>query len=145
MPQINRLTDKEKKYTMKADLAPKNLFLYYLLTAGLGLIIVSIIHQSTMDIAMHSDNFVPFMTTTSVWCAFFLTILFILNKCRYVISTDENQFKVGNLLSHSQVTSDNIKVDNKVLLNLFKVTIENKRYYIFTSDKIISDFKKSKQ
>jgi hypothetical protein len=87
---------------MKTDLAPKKLFTYYLLTVGLGLIIVSIIHQGAMDAAMHSDNFFPFITTTSIWGIFFLMILFIFNKCRYIIGipTDENQFKMGNLLSH---------------------------------------------
>lgn len=128
---------------MKTDLAPKLLYIYYLLAIGMGLLIVSIIHQNSMDTALHSDNYVPFMTTTILWCMFFLLAIFILSKCRYLkgTSTGDSGMKVGNLLRHSHVTADKVKIEKKNLFNLFKVKIDEKRYYIFTSDRIIINYK----
>lgn len=126
---------------MKTDLAPRHLYIYYLLAVGLGLVIVSIIHQNSMDIVLRSGNYVPFLTTTTIRCIFFLLTLFILNKCRYLIGTptDDNYIKVGNILSHSHVVMDKVKIEKKILFNIFKVKIDDKRYYIFTSDLIIGN------
>lgn len=131
------------KLTMKTDLAPKYLYYYGLFVFVLGLIILGVIHQITMDYALRSGEYVPFAFTSVFWVTLLLGTMFIINKCRYIVinSVDENEFVMGNILSDTHGHSDNLKVIKKVWINLFKVTVEGKAYYIFSFDKTVDEFK----
>ena len=129
--------------TMKTDLAPKYLYYYALFVFILGLITLGFIHQITMDYALRSGEYVPF-AFTSVFCvALMLGTMFIFNRCRYIVinAVDQNKFVMGNILSDTHGHGDNLKVIKKVWINLFKVTVEGKVYYIFSFDKTVDEFK----
>jgi hypothetical protein len=129
---------------MKADLAPKNLYTYSLFSVGLALMSISIIHQSSMQILLYSNNYLPFILTTIIWVMAFLLMIFLFRKCRYIVvdQVDNNYFIIGNFFSKSEVSRGNISIDKKIFLILFKVSINSKPYYIFSFEKTIEDYEK---
>lgn len=133
--------------TMKTDLAPKYLYHYTLFVFILGLIILGFIHQITMDHALRSGEYVPFAFTSVFWVALLLGTMFIINKCRYIVinSVDENKFVMGNILSDTHGHGDNLKIVKKIWINLFKITVEGKVYYMFSFDKTVSEFKQTQR
>lgn len=126
---------------MDKDLARRQSYYVLLLTLGLGIVIVSIIHQSTMDIAMNADNFGPFILTTSVWGLFFLSIMFAFNKFRYVTTTTDQKLRIGNLLSSIDVTFDKVAIIGKTFGPVYRITVDQKIYYILSSEDKIDAFK----
>jgi hypothetical protein len=129
---------------MKTDLAPRYLYYCSLTVLGLGLICVGIIHQYTMDYAIKQDDFTPFMFTSVLWVMDFLGVIFIINRCRYIIinPADESKLVMGNLLTNTHGQADKLTIEKKVWRNLFKVNIEGKQYYIFSFDETVDEYKR---
>ena len=132
---------------MKTDLAPKHLYYIGLLTIILGLVFVSIIHQKTMDIVLNQENIIPFIMTSTIWGILFLMLLFILNKCRYLVinPSDDKKFIMGNILTQTHSSVDQLTIKKRVSKNLFKISVDGKNYYMLTFDQLVDDFTKNKR
>ena len=128
---------------MDKDLAPRQLFNYLVFTIGLVIAIISIIHLSAMDFALKSHDFGPFILTTSIWCFFFLTLIIVFNKFRYVttISMQDKKLRLGNLFSNTAVAYDSLVISGKAFGPLFRITVGQKIYYILSSEKRVDSYK----
>ena len=128
---------------MKTDLAPKYLYYYSLFVLVMGLVILGVVHQITMDYAFRSGEYVPFAFTSLFGVVLMLWTVFVINRCRYIVinAVDENRFIIGNILSNTRGHINNLKVIKKVWTNFFKVTFEGKVYYIFSFDKVVDEFR----
>lgn len=123
---------------MKKDLAPKSSYLIALASAGL-----IIIHQVSINLWLKQGEILPFIWSTSLWLIDLVIILFITRRCRYIIINPLDQQKciMGNFFSNSHVTNENLKILTKVWGNLFSIQIEEKVFYIFSSDATVSGYK----
>jgi len=127
---------------MKSDLVPKYLYYCTLFGYGLGLVFVGIVHQFTMTYAITSGDYLPFLFTSIFGTAIILLIVLIVNKGRYIVinPTDQNRFVMGSVLSSSHGRCDNLKIVKKVWINIFKVNVEERTYYIFSFAKTVDEF-----
>jgi hypothetical protein len=132
---------------MKTDLAPKYLYYIGLLTVGLGLIFISIVHQKTMDMSLNQENMIPFIMTSTIWGILFVLLLFILNKCRYLIinPSDDKKFIMGNILTQTHSNIEQLTIKKRLRKNFFKINVDGKNYYMFTFDQLVDDFTKDKR
>ncbi|HYG01809.1 MAG TPA: hypothetical protein VD927_05145 [Chryseosolibacter sp.] len=130
---------------MSKDLAPRRFYNYVVLTVVVGLVATSIAHQTAMDIVMKSDDFVPFILTTSIWGFFVISLMLVFNKCRYVTSIHaaDKKSKIGNLLSNSEVDFRNLAIIGKSFGPFYKINANGKSYFIISSDKIIETYKQA--
>lgn len=129
---------------MKTDLAPKYLYYIGLLTVGLALVFISIVHQKTM---LNQENLTPFLMTSTIWLILLLMLLFILNKCRYLVINpgDDKKFIIGNILTQTHSNVDQLTIKKRVSKNFFKINVDGKNYYIFTFDRLVDDFTRDKR
>ena len=129
---------------MKSDLAPR--FFYYINLIGLfiSLVFIAVIHQKTMDLALETQEFVPFILTSIFGTVVMLLIGFSINRVRYITinPASEDKFIMGNLLSNSLVSASELRILKKVWMkNMYKINVSGKNYYMLTHNRTVEEFK----
>lgn len=124
-------------------LASKSSYITCLSILIVGTVVTGFIHQSTMSLATHDQIRLPFLLTSLIWGLFFIGILVLFSKFRYVIEYPgkENILVIGNLFGDSNVSISDIHVSPKSFLDLiFKISIEDKSYFVISSKKLVHHF-----
>ncbi|MEP2671567.1 MAG: hypothetical protein ABJH04_21360 [Cyclobacteriaceae bacterium] len=96
-----------------------------------------------MDIWLRTGEMLPFISTTTLWIIDVLILVFILRRCRYITidPTDLNKLVIGNFLHNAHLIDKKITILGKVWGNLYRVDIEGKLFFIFSSDQTVSEYK----